>query len=84
MAVNINTQELEKILEIMPSQQNIMLVGKHGIGKSEILTQYFESRGMKVVALFLGQMSDPGDLIGLPRLDEETGKTVFKPPYWFP
>lgn len=84
MATNINTAELQEILETMPAQQNIMLVGKHGIGKSEILTDFFEKKGMKVTALFLGQMSDPGDLIGLPRLDEKTGKTMFMPPYWFP
>ena len=45
-----------------------MLTGKHGIGKSQILKQFFEERGQKVVILFLGQMSDPGDLIGLPHL----------------
>lgn len=84
MGININTAELHQILDTMPSDQNIMLVGKHGIGKSEILSNYYESKGMKVVALFLGQMSDPGDLIGLPRKDEATGKTVFMPPYWFP
>ena len=72
------------ILEMMPSQQNLLLTGKHGIGKSEILTKYYEERGMKVVALFLGQMSDSGDLIGLPHKNEVTGKTDFMPPYWFP
>ncbi len=82
MAININ--ELQKILAEMPASQNLMLVGKHGIGKSEILTRYFQQLGIKVNTLFLGQMSDPGDLIGLPRLDEATGKTVFMPPYWFP
>ena len=76
MATNVNTKELKEILETTPSKQNIMLVGKHGIGKSEILTEFFEKKGMKVTALFLGQMSDPGDLIGLPRLDETTGKTM--------
>ena len=80
----INTNELYKILEVMPASQNLMLVGKHGIGKSEILTRYFERMGIPVNTLFLGQMSDPGDLIGLPRLDETTGKTIFMPPYWFP
>ena len=82
MAINI--KELHKILAAMPASQNLMLTGKHGIGKSEILTRYFQQQGIKVNTLFLGQMSDPGDLIGLPRMDEETGNTVFMPPYWFP
>ena len=84
MPVQINALELQKILEITPASQNIMLTGKHGIGKSQILENFFAERGEKVVILFLGQMSDPGDLIGLPRLDEKTGKTYFMPPYWFP
>jgi len=68
----------------MPAEHNIMLVGNHGIGKSEILTEYYAAKGMPVVALFLGQMSDPGDLIGIPNKNEKTGKTDFMPPYWFP
>ncbi len=84
MAIAINTKEVETLLEVTPSWQNIMLAGRHGIGKSQILTNYFEAKGMRVVALFLGQMSDPGDLLGLPNKDEATGKTTFMPPYWFP
>ena len=84
MAITINTGDLKTILETTPSTQNILLVGKHGIGKSEIITRYFEDKGIPVIALFLGQMSDPGDLIGLPNKDEATGKTEFMPPYWFP
>lgn len=84
MAIGINVQELYKILEVTPAGQNIMLVGKHGIGKSKIIETYFTEKGLPVTALFLGQMSDPGDLIGLPRLNEETGKTEFMPPFWFP
>ena len=84
MAITISIAGLRKLLEKMPSDQNIMLSGRHGIGKSEILTKYYTDKGMKVVALFLGQMSDPGDLIGLPHKDEQTGKTEFMPPYWFP
>ncbi len=87
----INISELKDALELTPSTQNIMLVGKHGIGKSEILTSYFQSKGMKVVTLFLGQMSDPGDIIGLPSRVEKkdtngnvTSQTDFTPPYWFP
>ena len=82
--VNINTTELKALLDITPADQNLMLVGPHGIGKSEILTEYFAAKGMKVVPLFLGQMSDPGDLIGIPNRNETTGKTDFMPPWWFP
>lgn len=84
MAISISIRELKRLLDTMPSDQNIMLSGRHGIGKSEILTKYYQDKGMKVVALFLGQMSDPGDLIGLPNKDEKTCKTEFMPPYWFP
>ena len=84
MNITINTSELLKVLEETPSNQNIMLVGKHGIGKSQILTKFYESQGIRVVTLFLGQMSDPGDIIGLPNKDESTGQTVFALPYWFP
>ena len=82
--ISLNIQELHQFLESTPASHNIMLVGNHGIGKSQILTNYFKEKGMEVVALFLGQMADPGDLIGLPNKDEKTGKTDFMPPYWFP
>lgn len=84
MSINVNTKELRTLLESTPPGHNIMLSGKHGIGKSQIITDFFKAKGMKVVTLFLGQMSDPGDLLGLPNKDEETGKTVFMPPNWFP
>ncbi|MDO4507404.1 MAG: AAA family ATPase [Spirochaetales bacterium] len=80
----IDTNELYRILEITPAYQNIMLAGKHGIGKSQILTKYFEEKGFKVVPLFLGQMSDSGDILGLPDRDTSTGRTEFLPPFWFP
>lgn len=84
MVVSINGKELENILEFTPENHNILLIGKHGIGKSEILSNFFRQQNTKVVSLFLGQMSDPGDIIGLPYKDKETGKTNFMPPYWFP
>ena len=80
----VNITELKQLLEATPASHNIMLVGNHGIGKSEILTEFFKEKDMPVVALFLGQMADPGDLIGLPCKDEATGKTDFMAPYWFP
>lgn len=64
-----------------------MLVGRHGIGKSEILAEFYREQGVRVVPFFLGQMSDPGDLIGLPQMadgDTSVGRTEFVPPYWWP
>ena len=84
MAVRIDGNLLLQILEETPATQNIMLMGKHGIGKSQILEKFYTAKGCKVVSLFLGQMSDPGDLIGIPHKNEETGHTEFMPPYWFP
>ena len=81
---DINTADLKEVLKYTPSSQNILLVGRHGIGKSEILTDHFENKGMKVIPLFLGQMADPGDLIGLPHFNAETHHTEYYPPYWFP
>lgn len=79
MTVNINAKDLVEILAMTPAEHNIMLAGAHGIGKSRILTDYFEAKGIPVVTLFLGQMSDPGDLIGLPSKNTKTGKTDFLP-----
>jgi hypothetical protein len=85
MAIRIDVRELLEVLRLTPPEQNVMLVGKHGLGKSEIIRRFYEQeRHMKVVAFFLGQMSDPGDLIGLMHKDEQTGRSVFLPPYWWP
>ena len=84
MAIRLYAQELHELLRLTPPTQNIMLIGRHGIGKSEIITEFYRRQGMKVIAFFLGQMSDPGDLIGLLHKDETSGRSVFLPPYWWP
>lgn len=84
MLTTVNETELREILDITPAEQNIMIAGKHGIGKSVIVKKFFESKGKKVVTMFCSQAADPGDIIGLPRFNEETGKTEFALPWWFP
>jgi hypothetical protein len=84
MAIKVDVSELIEVLRLTPPEQNIMLIGKHGLGKSQILTSFYQTKKMKVVAFFLGQMSDPGDLIGLMYKDHETGHSEFLPPYWWP
>jgi len=39
--ISIDITELRALLDITPADQNIMLVGNHGIGKSEILSGYY-------------------------------------------
>ena len=84
MAIKVDVRELLEILTVTPPEQNIMLIGKHGIGKSQIIAEFYRKKKMKVVAFFLGQMSDPGDLIGLMHKDLQTGHSEFLPPYWWP
>ena len=49
--MTINSTQLQFILDNTPSDQNIMLVGKHGIGKSRILENYFYQKGKQSVNL---------------------------------
>jgi len=84
VAVSVDVHELTEVLELTPGDQNIMLVGRHGIGKSQVITEFYEQRGLRVIPFFLGQMSDPGDLIGLPHKNLDTGRSEFLPPYWWP
>jgi hypothetical protein len=85
MATRIDARELLEVLRLTPAEQNVMLIGKHGIGKSEIISHYFSAeRGMRVIPFFLGQMSDPGDLIGLMYKDEHSHRSLFMAPYWWP
>ena len=90
-----NRKEIIDIIERTPPSQPIMLSGIHGIGKSESLRGHFEAKGYRVIILFVGQMADAGDLIGLPeRVDTtitlEDGSTItrkitqFCPPAWWP
>lgn len=90
----LEIKEWREILSITPDDQSIMAVGIHGIGKSEFFKDYFENKGYAIIILFLGQMSDAGDLIGLPDRtivtfcyngQEVSQKiTEFCPPKWWP
>jgi MoxR-like ATPase len=81
-------KDIIKIIEITPSDQAILLEGIHGIGKSQCIEDYFTKQKYRMVTLFLGQMADAGDLIGLPDREDskETGykHTIFCPPFWWP
>jgi hypothetical protein len=58
-----------------------LLIGKHGIGKSEILQQAAEELGIDYICRDLSLM-EPPDLIGLPKLDGNV--TKYLPPAFLP
>ena len=58
----------------------ILLRGRHGIGKSQVVYQMAETLGLEVVERRASQMTE-GDLIGLPTI--ENGATIFNPPEFF-
>lgn len=61
----------------------IVIKGEAGIGKSQIVQQVAKELGLKCIDLRLAQM-EPGDLIGLPRTDPESRRTVWLAPEWWP
>ena len=60
----------------------ILLRGRHGIGKSEVVYQTAADLGLPVVERRASQMTE-GDLVGLPVIDKKKDSTQFNPPDWF-
>jgi MoxR-like ATPase len=58
----------------------VLIRGRHGVGKSEVVYQIAGELGMPVVERRASQMTE-GDLVGLPSTDGNT--TSFNPPDWF-
>ena len=58
----------------------VLIRGRHGVGKSEIVYQTAAAIAMPVVERRASQMTE-GDLVGLPSTDGNT--TSFNPPDWF-
>ena len=65
---------------IMDQKLPILLRGRHGIGKSEVVRQIAKNAGLRYVTRRISQMTE-GDLIGLPIVSGETTKWL--PPDWF-
>jgi MoxR-like ATPase len=74
--------ELERMLDLArASDLPTLLVGKHGIGKSEFLTSYAKSRGIAPYVLDLSLL-EATDLTGIPFVAD--GVTRFAPPSTLP
>jgi MoxR-like ATPase len=58
----------------------VLLRGRHGIGKSQVVYQLAASLELPVIERRASQMTE-GDLVGLPSI--EGNRTTFNPPDWF-
>ncbi len=64
---------------VLNVRKPLMLRGRHGVGKSELVYQVSSDMGLPVVERRASQMTE-GDLVGLPKTDGEV--TSFCPPDW--
>lgn len=79
--MNIDFATLNKVIDpILDARFPVMLRGRHGIGKSEVVYQIARNRKLPVVERRASQMTE-GDLVGLPSLGDEC--TKWNPPDWF-
>jgi len=62
-------QAIPLIKHILRAQDPVMMRGRHGIGKSEVVYQVAGELDLPVVELRASQLGDVGDLVGMPRVD---------------
>ena len=72
---------ISKVKKVLPYilETNVatILIGQHGIGKSQIVKQYCQENDLQFIDLRLGTMSDAGDLIGLAEFTrDKNGKAI--------
>ncbi len=79
----MNATQTKRVLRELPFNQSIMLMAKHGVGKSSVIRQITEEMGIGFHDVRLSQC-EVGDIKGLPFLDETTLTTKFLKPYWWP
>jgi len=76
--------DFETFFKVVPSvieaKFPVIIRGRHGIGKSEIVYQVAREIGLDVVERRASQMTE-GDLVGLPVIKGES--TSWNPPDWF-
>jgi hypothetical protein len=84
----VTIQQIKKALTyLFKAQMTPNLMGIKGVGKTETIKQYAKENGYRLVVLHLGEMNDPGDLLGLTdfMVDDEGNKfSVFHKHKWWP
>jgi MoxR-like ATPase len=72
---------IELIKLCYAANRSLMFVGRHGVGKSELLEQAAAEMGIQFISRDLSLM-EPPDLIGLPKMNGRT--TKYLPPEFLP
>ena len=78
MSVDFKTF-LKIVPHVVDIKKPVLLRGRHGIGKSEIVYQFAEAKGLPVVERRASQMTE-GDLLGLPSVEGQV--TTWCAPDW--
>jgi len=81
----LDIAEMPKILEASEEAgDSVLMIGNHGIGKSDVVRRYALDKGYHCETLFLS-LFEVSDLLGIPKNVEKHGKIVqeFSEPDWF-
>jgi len=78
---NMTAAQTRFCLKNLPVTESILIVGAHGLGKSENVRQVTIEEDMSFIDMRLSQ-NDVGDMKGMPF--HVSGRTFFAPPDWFP
>lgn len=76
----IKATDLVSVIRLLPPTMSSLIIGPHGVGKSEIAQQIAEHFNLELIDRRLSQMTE-GDMIGLP--DKSDDITRFLPVDWF-
>lgn len=76
----MDINSFKEIARLLPPEVAPLLIGDHGIGKSQAVYQLAEELKLPVRERRLSQMTE-GDMIGLPKMEGES--TKFCPPDWY-
>jgi len=81
MKLKAGKQVIEALALAYRAGTPVLLIGRHGIGKSQLFEQAAQSLGVDCIVRDLSLM-EPPDLVGLPY--QEGGRTRYAPPFFLP
>jgi hypothetical protein len=81
MTLKAGKQVVDALVMAYRANLPMLVIGKHGIGKSQLLEQAAKAQGIGCIVRDLSLM-EPPDLVGLPHQDN--GRTRYAPPSFLP